>query len=126
MRPLLVDKMKNGLIHANVSRRPTGHHKKRGLLKQVVTHARIAASSLLLGLTMTAATEPAPSAQDLLDQIRLQQSQQQLDLEGQLRTDDKLIPFHLTQAGPVIRYTFVNPPEVVQLKLGEKSSSLDL
>ena len=73
-----------------------------------------------------AATAPVPSALDLLDQIRLQQSQQQLDLEGQLRSDDKLIPFRLTQTGPVIRYTFVDPPEVVQLKLGEKSSSLDL
>ena len=37
-----------------------------------------------------------------------------------------MIPFRITQAGPVIRYTFSNPPEVVQLRLGEKGSSLDL
>jgi hypothetical protein len=118
--------MKKRLIHAVARQRATGHHKKRHLLKQVVTNGVAAAIFPLLGLTIVAATAPVPSAQDLLDQIRLQQSQQQLDLEGQLRSDDKLIPFRLTQTGPVIRYTFVDPPEVVQLKLGEKSSSLDL
>ena len=78
----------------------------------------------LLALGLRA--EPAPSAKEILDQVRLQQSLQQLDLEGQLRTDATVIPFRLTQTGPVIRYTFVNPPEVVQLRLGENSSRLDL
>ena len=58
--------------------------------------------------------------------MRLQQAQQQLDLQGQLRVDANVIPFRITQTGPVIRYTFYNPPEVLQLRLGEKSSSLDL
>ena len=68
----------------------------------------------------------APSASEILDQVRLQQSQQQLDLQGQLRTDGNIIPFRITETGPVIRYTFQNPAEVLQLRLGEKSSSLDL
>jgi hypothetical protein len=68
----------------------------------------------------------APTAQEILDQVRLQQSQQQLDLQGQLRSDATVIPFRITQTGPVIRYTFTSPPEVLQLRLGEKSSSLDL
>ena len=74
----------------------------------------------------TALGATAPSASEILDQVRLQQSQQQLDLQGQLRTDGNVIPFRITQTGPVIRYTFQNPAEVLQLRLGEKSSSLDL
>lgn len=118
--------MKKRLIHAIARQRATGHHMKPRPLKQVVTTSGAAAFFFLCSLTMAAPAGSFPSAQELLDQIRLQQSQQQLDLEGQLRSDDKVIPFRLTQTGPVIRYTFVNPPEVVQLKLGEKSSSLDL
>jgi Outer membrane lipoprotein-sorting protein len=68
----------------------------------------------------------APSAQEILDQVRLQQAQQQLDLQGQLRSDATVIPFRITQTGPVIRYTFARPPEVLQLRLGEKGSNLDL
>src|SRR5436190_14933378 len=68
----------------------------------------------------------APSAQEILDQVRLQQSGQQLDLQGQLRSDATVIPFRITQTGPVLRYTFANPPEVVQLRLGDNSSRLDL
>src|SRR5436305_8771305 len=67
-----------------------------------------------------------PSAKDILDQVRLQQSAQQLDLQGQLRSDATVIPFRITQTGPVIRYTFANPPEVVQLRLGDNNSRLDL
>ena len=67
-----------------------------------------------------------PSANDILAQVRLQQSAQQVDLEGQLRIDATVIPFRITQTGPVIRYTFSNPPEVLQLRLGENSSRLDL
>jgi hypothetical protein len=67
-----------------------------------------------------------PSAQEILDQVRLQQSQQQLDLQGQLRSEATVVPFRITQTGPVIRYTFANPPEVVQLRLGENGAQLDL
>ncbi len=81
---------------------------------------------LTVFLTATIARAAAPSAPEILDQVRLQQAQQQLDLQGQLRTDAKVIPFRLTQTGPLIRYTFSNPPEVLQLQLGEKGSSLDL
>ena len=79
---------------------------------------------LLLAITLRA--DAPPSAQEILGQVRLQQSQQQLDLQGQLRSEATLIPFRITQTGPVIRYTFANPPEVLQLRLGENSSRLDL
>jgi outer membrane lipoprotein-sorting protein len=86
----------------------------------------ILVAGTVLAVMAARARAEAPSAQEILDQVRLQQSQQQLDLQGQLRSDATVIPFRITQTGPVIRYTFTSPPEVLQLRLGEKSSSLDL
>ena len=85
----------------------------------------LVAGTVLAVMAARARAEP-PTAQEILDQVRLQQSQQQLDLQGQLRSDATVIPFRITQTGPVIRYTFASPPEVLQLRLGEKSSNLDL
>jgi outer membrane lipoprotein-sorting protein len=83
--------------------------------------------SLVLAMSWTIAVyADVPSAKEILDQVRLQQSGQQLDLQGQLRSDATVIPFRITQTGPVIRYTFASPPEVVQLRLGENGSRLDL
>ena len=86
-------------------------------------------TALLIGIffaTMTIGADTPPPAREILDQVRLQQSQQQLDLQGQLRSDATVIPFRITQTGPVIRYTFTNPAEVVQLRLGEDGTRLDL
>ncbi len=88
---------------------------------------KLIALILVLGLPLPLTqADAAPSASEILDQVRLQQSQQQLDLQGQLRFDASVIPFRITQTGPVIRYTFANPPEVVQLRLGEEGTRLDL
>jgi hypothetical protein len=54
------------------------------------------------------------------------ESRQQIDLQGQLRQDDKVIPFRLMQNGPLIRYTFMDPEETLELRLGENSSRLEL
>ena len=70
--------------------------------------------------------DPPPSATDILASVRMMETQQQIDLQGQLRQNDVRIPFHLIQNGPLIRYSFTNPDEVLQLRLGEKSSRLDL
>jgi hypothetical protein len=69
---------------------------------------------------------PPPSANEILDSVRMLEARQQIDLEGQLREDEKVIPFHLTQTGPLIRYSFADPEEVLQLRLGENGSRLDL
>jgi len=69
---------------------------------------------------------PTPPAKEILDSVRLLESRQQIDLEGQLRENEKVIPFHLTQTGPLIRYSFTDPEEVLQLRLGENGSRLDL
>jgi outer membrane lipoprotein-sorting protein len=81
----------------------------------------------LLGLTATASVSLAapPSAQEILESVRLRQAQQQLELQGQLREDDRIVPFRLTQTGPVIRYSFSKPDEALQLRLGENDSRLE-
>ena len=85
---------------------------------------KIAAVGLLFSISIFA--EPTPSASDILDSVRMIEARQQIDLQGQLRQNDVIIPFHLTQDGPLIRYSFTNPDEALQLRLGEKSSRLDL
>jgi hypothetical protein len=84
--------------------------------------------SLAFALTLARAGlgAPAPSAKDILESVRMLESRQKIDLDGQLRQDDKVIPFHLTQDGPLIRYSFTDPDEVLQLRLGENGSRLEL
>ena len=85
-------------------------------------------SILVFALSLSALSigaAPLPSAKEILVSVRLQQAQQQIDLQGQLRENEKVIPFHLTQTGPVIRYTFSNPDEALQLRLGENDSRLE-
>jgi len=68
---------------------------------------------------------PLPSAQQILASVRMVEARQQIDLQGQLRENEIVIPFRLTQNGPLIRYSFTNPDEVLQLRLGQNSSRLD-
>src|SRR5256884_1483945 len=70
--------------------------------------------------------DPPPSAKDILASVRMMESRQQIDLQGQIRQNDLMVPFNLVQNGPLIRYSFANPDEVLQLRLGENSSRLDL
>jgi hypothetical protein len=76
-------------------------------------------------LALSVRAEPAPSAKDILASVRMQQTQQEIDLQGQLRQNEIVIPFHLIQSGPIVRYIFSNPEEALQLQLGEKDSRLD-
>ncbi len=55
----------------------------------------------------------------------MRQTQQQIDLDGQLRQNEIVVPFHLIQSGPIVRYIFSNPDESLQLQLGENDSRLD-
>jgi hypothetical protein len=89
-------------------------------LENRVIHYAVLLATLLL------AAESPPSANDILNSVRMIESRQQIDLQGQLRQNDIVIPFHLVQQGPLIRYSFTNPDEVLQLRLGENSSRLDL
>lgn len=80
---------------------------------------------MLLLLGGPARAEELPAARDILDSVRLRQGQQQIELQGQLRENEKVIPFRLTQTGPVIRYSFSNPDEALQLRLGDNDSRLE-
>jgi hypothetical protein len=80
---------------------------------------------LYFALVLSIYAEPAPSAKEILESVRMQQTQQQIDLNGQLRQDALVVPFHLVQSGPVVRYVFSDPDESLQLQLGEKDSRLD-
>src|SRR5215813_10398230 len=86
-------------------------------------------SAFVICLTLASAcmaAESTPTAKDILDSVRMLESRQQIDLQGQLRQEDIVIPFRLMQNGPLIRYTFTDPDKTLQLRLGENSSRLEL
>jgi hypothetical protein len=85
-----------------------------------------AASTLQLFIALTTPAASPPSAQEILESVRMLETRQQLDLDGQLRQNDTVVPFHLSQNGPVIRYSFSDPDEVIELRLSENNSRLDL
>jgi hypothetical protein len=89
---------------------------------------RLRLLALVLALSSGAlpvSAAPFPDAKDILASVRLHQAQQEIDLQGQLRENEKIIPFRLTQTGPVIRYTFSKPDEALQLRLGDNDSRLE-
>ena len=79
----------------------------------------------LSGATLAFAA-PFPEAKDVLASVRLRQSQQELELQGELREGPTVVPFRLIQTGPIVRYTFSNPDEALQLHLGENDSRLEV
>ena len=85
----------------------------------------LALLALLFVGASTITAEPQPDAKEILATVRMQQSQQQIDLQGQLRQESTVIPFRLTQNGALIKYSFANPPEALQLRLGENDSKLE-
>src|SRR5437879_11897605 len=84
-----------------------------------------AALVVALLLPAVAAAQRFPDATELLANVRLRQSQQEIDLHGQLRQETKIVPFHLAQNGPVVRYIFTNPDETLQVRIGANDSRLD-
>ncbi len=87
-------------------------------------HKKIAISMAALAATSAFAAS-SPSAKEILESVRLQQAKQELELQGQLREGPVVIPFRLTQTGPVIRYSFSKPDEALQLRLGDNDSRLE-
>src|SRR5256885_12747863 len=79
---------------------------------------------LSLVVAMTAMARPPP-AKEILESVRLRQARQELELQGELREGPIVIPFRLTQTGPIVRYTFSNPDEALQLRLGDNDSRLE-
>lgn len=81
---------------------------------------------LLVVAAVASAVAAPPSAKEILESVRLQQAQQQMELEGQLREEQTVVPFRFTHTGPVIRYSFSKPDEALQLRLGENDSRLEV
>ena len=87
-------------------------------------------AALLFSLAAAcAASEPPPTARELLALVRANQASQERDLNGKLRmstSEEKIvIPFHLSLRGDAITYQFTDKPESLILHLGEKTSRLD-
>ena len=80
--------------------------------------------SALTGASLAIAA-PFPEAKDVLSSVRLRQVEQELELQGELREGPTIVPFRLIQTGPLVRYTFSNPDEALQLHLGENDSRLE-
>ncbi len=95
-------------------------------------HSKLRWGGKLLGVLVSsslliAAAPPAPPAREILDEVRARQSQQAIALHGQLRQDGKPgVPFELIENGPRVRYVFSDPPETLQLQIGENESRLEL
>jgi hypothetical protein len=83
-------------------------------------------ASLLLVTGPVRAAQVTPSAREILDGVRARQAQQQVDLHGQLRQEATVVPFQLVEEGPRVRYIFSDPPETLQLQIGENESRLEL
>ncbi len=96
---------------------------------EVMTPTRAVKKRLLLlaalCLSGFAAAEPPPDAREILRVVRLAQSSQHQVLEGQVRNGPKILPFRLTIDGSTIRYEFINPSQIMQLRLLEKDSRLE-
>jgi len=107
------------LIHARKAR----HDTDRWPAKQAAMSLVLLALLFVGASTITA--EPLPDAKEILATVRMQQTQQQIDLQGQLRQESTVIPFRLTQNGALVKYSFANPPEALQLRLGENDSKLE-
>jgi len=86
---------------------------------------------LLLSLLLIAAPLYAdtPTARELLDLVRANQSAQYRDLSGTLRRSTSeqktVIPFQLRLRGNTITYQFTDRPETLTLRLEEKGSRFD-
>src|SRR5213596_1412010 len=109
--------MKNFLVHAFAVWR--SEDKSARPMKQ---------AALVLALLLPwhgVSAQNFPDAGELLANVRLRQSQQEIDLRGQIRQDAKIVSFHLVQNGPVVRYIFTNPDETLLLRIGVNDSRLD-
>ena len=89
---------------------------------QVKTRFLLLAS--LVALRAYAAPEPAPSAQEILRSVRMNQLSQQQTLKGQLRCGPTKLPFRMVLDGPQVQYEFTAPPEKIVLHLGDNDARL--
>ena len=113
--------MQNSLIHR--ARKPGGHLTNALSAKQSFVSRR--GIFLFLLLIIFGNAHAAPPAQEILATARHRVAEQEINVAGQLRENGRIVPFRLTQTGPVIRYSFMNPDEALQLRLGDTAANLE-
>jgi len=85
----------------------------------------IACFCSLLFLLVSIGHGTEPTAQELVQSVRLSQGAQHRVLKGELRCEGKVTPFRLVLNGNEIRYEFISPNQIFVLKLEDKTSHLD-
>jgi hypothetical protein len=78
-----------------------------------------------LCLSGFASAEETPDAREILKSVRAAQTAQQQSLKGKLRSGWKSVPFTLTMSGNTVRWEFSDPPQTLQLRLGEKDAQFE-
>jgi outer membrane lipoprotein-sorting protein len=123
-----IAKGKNRIAHSTFACRAVAWRRRRpsGFFHHLSFVMRRSALAISFSIVSSLHGQSPPSAKDILASVRMAETRQQIDLQGQLRENDIVVPFRLTQNGPLIRYSFTNPDEMLQLRLGENSSRLDL
>jgi hypothetical protein len=85
-------------------------------------------ANLLTALVVFAAplqAEEPPDPRAILKTVRIAESEQNRALDGTIRTGGKSLPFRLICAGNTIDYQFANPPQMIQVRLGEREAKIE-
>jgi Outer membrane lipoprotein-sorting protein len=86
---------------------------------------RLLLAPAILCLSGFAVGADVPDAREILKSVRAAQTAQQQALTGKVRSGWKSVPFKLTMSGNTVRWEFSDPPETLQLRLGEKDSQFE-
>jgi hypothetical protein len=85
---------------------------------------RFLLAAALLCSALAGAAE-LPDAQAILKTVRAAQTAQQESLNGKVRSGWRSIPFKLTMSGNTVRWEFTDPPQTLQLRLGDKDAQFE-
>jgi hypothetical protein len=85
--------------------------------------ANLLAAAVLLASPLRA--DETPDAHAILKTVRIAESAQNRTLSGDIRKAGKTLPFRLVSSGNTLRYEFTDPPQVIQLRLGDNNVRLE-
>ena len=95
------------------------------MIKKCVISNKIGSFLAVILLFVSPLNGAEPTAQELVQGVRLGQGTQHRILKGELLCAGKVTPFRLILNGNEIRYEFIQPDQVFVLKLGDHTSHLD-
>lgn len=88
-----------------------------------IFHA-IFVGSLIASSALHAAITAGDNPMEILQKARLNEANQAIELDGQVRHGETTIPFRLVLEGGAIKYVFTKPDETITLQLGDKTFRL--